>query len=188
MACSSIHLAISKLYLEKSKISVDKYKVLEGTLYPDTVKDKNVSHYADIEKRGKDNISHLQGKVNLYNFLLSHSNLDDFELGWFIHLVTDYLFFDECFSKYYLLITSYEQFRKDLYFSYDCISEYISNKYRITKEDYTIYLSEFYPGKEYQECLFSKEMLDSFIERVSSIDLEKYINKIMIYKKNVKPY
>lgn len=187
MACSSIHLAVSKLYLEKSKIKVNRYKVLKGTLYPDTVKNKDFSHYTDLN-RGKDIVSHLQGKVNLYNFLLEDPILNDFELGWFIHLITDYLFFDECFSREYLLSHSYDEFRKDLYFSYDCINQYITSKYNITMEDYTIYPSEFYPGREYGECLFTKEMLDDFIERVSSINLELYKAKILKNRGNVKPF
>ena len=187
MACSSIHLAVSKFYLEKSKILVNRNKVLEGTLYPDTVKNKDISHYTDLN-RGKDNISHLQGKVNLYNFLLEHPRFDDFELGCFINLVTEYLFFDECFSREYLLSHSYDEFRNDLYFSYDCINRYIASKYNITMEDYTIFPNEFYPGREYQECLFTKKMLVEFVERVSSIDMDRYLSKIKLAKKNIKPY
>ncbi len=186
MASSSIHLAVSKLYLEKSNIIHNKEEVLQGTLYPDTVENKAISHFTDKD-RGKDIISHLQGKVNLYNFLLQNSTLSDFEFGWFIHLVTDYLFFDECFSKEYLLTHTYQEFRKDLYFSYDCLNEYIINKYGITLEDYTIYLNEYYPGKAYQACLFSKDMLDNFIVRVASIDFERYIKEIKLHKRNIKP-
>lgn len=186
MACSSIHLAVSKLYLLKNNTSINEFEFLKGTLFPDTVENKDDSHFTDMN-RGKDIISHLQGKVNLHNFLISHPFLSDFELGWFMHLITDYLFFDECFSKDYLLSHSYEQFRSDLYFSYDCINQYVSNKYGLTKDDYTIYLSEFYPGKDYQDCLFSKVMLDDFIERVSSIDFDCYIKKLMLVKHNIKP-
>lgn len=187
MASSPIHLAIAKKYIERYNL-LDKRLVLSGTLYPDTVKDKNISHYADLEKRGHDNISHLAGKVNLYSFLLEHENMDSFQFGWFIHLVTDYLFFDECFTKEYLLSHSYEEFRRDLYFSYDCLTNYLMEKYNITMEDYTIYPNEFFPGKGYKECLFTKDMIDDFITRVSSIDINEYVKKIKLSKGNVKPY
>lgn len=186
MASSPIHLAIAKKVLEKEN-NLDRRKVLAGALYPDTVQDKNKSHYADLTKRGKNNVSHLAGKVNLYSFLLEHENLTDFEFGWFLHLVTDYLFFDECFTREYLLTHSYETFRKDLYFAYDCLCEYLIEKYGITMEDYTDYRSEFYPGTGYQECIFSKELIDSFINRVSTIDYNKYVKKIRQAKINVKP-
>lgn len=91
MASATIHLAIAKKYLEKHN-ELDYEKVIAGTLYPDATEDSDKSHYTDIN-RGKDNISHVRGKVNLYAFLKEHKTLDDFELGWFLHLVTDYLFF-----------------------------------------------------------------------------------------------
>ena len=56
MASSSIHLAVSKLYLEKSNIIHNKEKVLHGTLYPDTVENKAISHFTDKD-RGKDSIT-----------------------------------------------------------------------------------------------------------------------------------
>jgi len=101
MASSPIHLAIAKKVLEKYN-NYDKRQVLAGSLYPDTIQDKNKSHYADLSKRGKDNINHLAGKVNLYSFLLEHDNLNSFEFGWFLHLVTDYLFFEEFLHQLWL--------------------------------------------------------------------------------------
>ena len=98
MACATIHLA-------------------------DATNNNDESHYTDVN-RGRDNVSHVRGKVNLYLFLKNHEILNDFELGWFLHLITDYLFFEECFSTDYLLQNSYEQFCKDLY-SYLYITNYI---------------------------------------------------------------
>lgn len=187
MASSPIHLAIAKNYLRKYN-ELDKEQVLIGTIYPDTVKDKNISHYADLEKRGKDNVSNLQGKVNLYSFLQEHGISNSFEFGWFIHLVTDYLFFDELFTPQYLLTHSFLEFRRDLYYAYDCLTNYLLEKYGITIEDYTIYPSEFFPGKGYHECLFTFEIIDNFIIRVSSINVEEYVKKIKLAKRNIKPY
>lgn len=97
MASATIHLAVAKKYLEKNK-NHDYEKVIAGALYPDAAQNNDESHYTDIN-RGSDNLSHVRGKVNLYSFLTNHDNLDDFELGWFLHLVTDYLFFEECFTE-----------------------------------------------------------------------------------------
>lgn len=185
MASSAIHLAIAKKYLEKNPL-LDYKKVIGGTLYPDAADDNDKSHYTDIN-RGNDNVSHVRGKVDLYKYLCEHEVLDDFELGWFLHLVTDYLFFDECFTTEYLLNTSYESFCKDLYFAYKCLGVYIPEKYNITKDDYNDYPSEYYPGIPYQNCIISIDMIDEFIERVSSINIEEYIIKIKKIKKNVKP-
>lgn len=38
-----------------------------------------------------------------------------------------------------------------------------------------------------KQWILSKEMVDAFIEWVSSIDLYKYVDKIKFYKNNVKP-
>lgn len=133
--------------------------------------------------RGKDVYSHLKGKVNLYNFLLEHSSFHDFEMGWFLHLVTDYLFFQECFDVTYLQNIAYDEFCKNLYFAYDCLNSYIALKYDITKDYYVNYPDEYYSGIPYQNCFLSKEQIDAFIERVSSIDLEAYILKLKTYKK-----
>ena len=165
MACATIHLAIAKKYLNKHE-ELNYEKVIAGTLYPDAAEDNDKSHYTDIN-RGNDNISHVRGKVNLYAFLNEHKYLDDFELGWFLHLVTDYLFFEECFTEEYLLNNSYKDF--------------------ITENDYKDYPSEYYSGKVYEDCILPKEMIDEFINRVSNIDLDKYIEKIEKYQSNIKP-
>lgn len=114
-----------------------------------------------------------------------HNNLNDFELGWFIHLITDYLFFKECFSEEYLKSISYETFCKDLYEAYECLNDYITKKYQITIDDYKAYPSEYYPGKEYHKCILKKEEIDHFINEVSSIDIDKYIKLIKKEKKNI---
>ena len=186
MASAPIHLAIAKKVAERYP-HYDERQLLAGTLYPDTIENKNKSHYADLTKRDKDLVSQLAGKVNLYAFLLEHKSLTSFEFGWFLHLVTDYLFFDECFTETYLLTHDFESFRKDLYFAYDCLCNYLITKYNITMDDYTDYLSEFYPGIDYQDCIFAKEIIDNFITRVSSIDYNKYVMKIRHAKINVKP-
>lgn len=186
MACATIHLAIAKTYLNKHK-NLNYEKFIAGTLFPDADKDNDKTHYTN-KNRGSDNVSHVRSKVNLYAFLNEHNNLDDFELGWFLHLVTDYLFFEECFTEEYLLSVSYEDFCKDLYFAYNHLNLYLSEKYHIIESDYKEYPSEYYPGSPYENCILPKEMIDSFINKVASIDLTKYIEKIKKYKGNVKPY
>lgn len=186
MACATIHLAIAKKYLENHK-NLDYEQFIAGTLYPDAADNNDESHYTNKD-RGNNNVSHVRSKVNLYAFLEEHHHLNDFELGWFMHLVTDYLFFEECFTEEYLLKNSYEKFCQDLYFAYSCLNLYLSEKYSITAEDYKSYPSELYPGIPYQECILSKNMINDFIVRVSSLDINSYMKKIKKLKKNIKPY
>lgn len=185
MASATIHLAITKKIIEKNHLKNGE-EMIAGTLYPDACDNKDATHYTK-KNRGSDNLSHIRGKVDLYSFLQDHPNLNEFDFGWFIHLVTDYLFFEECFSEKYLLETTYEKFCQDLYFAYNCLNSYLSKKYHITKDDYKQYPKEFYEGESYQKCLFTKEQIDEFIERVSKINFKDYIKKINTKKNNVKP-
>lgn len=185
MASSAIHLAVAKKYLRNNNKNITD-AFLKGTLEPDTVEDKGLSHYTN-KYRGKDNVSHVENKVNLYAFLKEHESLDDFHMGWFLHLVTDYLFFSECFTTEYLLGTTYEEFCKDLYYGYSCLTDYVSKKFDITIDDYASHPSEYYPGTGYKDCIFTLEQIENFIERVAAIDLENYITKIKAAGCNVKP-
>lgn len=82
---------------------------------------------------------------------------------------------------------SYEQFRSDLYFAYDCLEKYIEEKYNITMADYADYPSEYHEGISYQDSILSKDLIANFIERVSNINIEEYIKKIKSVERNVKP-
>lgn len=186
MASAAIHLAIAKKYIEKHN-NLSYKEFIKGTLFPDAEANSIELHYPKSSLIGKLPIDIYDNKVDLYAFLLDHPKLSDFELGWFLHLVTDYLFFQDCFTKDYLMNTDYEKFCKDLYYSYDCLDSYLFNKYHIIKDDFKDYPSEYYPGIPYEDCLFSKELIDNFIKKVSSIDLDKYILKIKKYEANAKP-
>ena len=79
MASSSIHLAIAKIYIKRYEV-LNYKKVLKGAIYPDTVKDKSLSHFTDLD-RGHDMITYLGSKVNLFSFLCEHSSMTAFEFG-----------------------------------------------------------------------------------------------------------
>ena len=97
------------------------------------------------------------------------------------------MFFEECFTEEYLLNTSYNDFCRDLYFAYEHLNLYLTQKYRISKDDYKDYPSEYYQGLPYEKCILSKETVDAFINRVSNINLDKYIKKIQKKQGNIKP-
>lgn len=167
MASPAMHLAIAKRYIEKHN-NLNYKEFVKGTLYPDAEKNSIKLHYPKSSIMGEFAIG-VYDKVDLYAFLADYPKLNDFELGWFLHLVTDYIFFEECFTEEYLLKNSYEEFCKDLYFAYDHLNIYLSEKYHIVKNDYKDYPSEYYPGKDYEKCILPKKMIDAFIKKVSSI-------------------
>ena len=111
-----------------------------------------------------------------------NKSLDDFKIGWFLHLVTDYLFFEECFTEEYLLNTSYNDFCRDLYFAYDHLNLYLTQKYHISKDDYKDYPSEYYQGLPYEKCILS-------IKKVYNVADDWSLYKgLGIKLKAVKPY
>lgn len=185
MASPTIHLAIAKKYLDKHP-SLDSKEFIKGVLFPDASENSIKLHYPKTFIMDKFAIG-VYNKVDLYAFLDAYPRLDDFELGWFLHLVTDYLFFHECFTTDYLKCTTHEVFCDELYHAYDCLESYLRDKYHVTKADFKDYPNEYYEGIQYEKCLLSKELVDKFIKRVSDIDLDSYIEKIRSCQSNVEP-
>ena len=94
MASSVIHICIAN-EINKT-INRDSKKLLIGTIAPDISKllgeTKFYSHFLD-------NVNNNIPNIN--KFLEKYSNYlnDDFVLGYYIHLYTDYLWFKYCFSS-----------------------------------------------------------------------------------------
>ena len=96
MASSMIHLTVAN-QLNK-KLGKDKYKFLIGSIAPDVSKlvgeDKTRSHFLEPNS---DSIPDLKKFLNKYNYFLN----DDFILGYYVHLFTDYLWFKYFISEIY---------------------------------------------------------------------------------------
>lgn len=194
MASFNIHLAVGKRYIEKTKIIKDEKEFYKGIIDPDLVNDKKESHYTGIQDKN-DLLSYLSQKVQLNEYLKNESISSDYQKGVFLHLITDYLFFNNFFDYDYLSNISYSEFFKDLYYSYDITNDYLEEKYKI---DYTEFLNQIKNNieKDKKEKNTSNEIrtnilpfdnLDDFIEYVSNIDLEEYKNKIIEINKNILP-
>lgn len=106
MAGYIIHLAVGEEFLRLHPKEIENYEqFIEGIIYPDSVKDKSLTHYGP-----------KSSKVNLKAFFDERDILDDFNKGYFVHLVTDYLFYNkflEVFSSKYIY-TDYDVLNKDL--------------------------------------------------------------------------
>lgn len=96
MASSVIHMAVAN---EINKvIKKDNHKLLIGSIAPDISKHlgetKVKSHFLDSEDTAIPNIDNF---LNKYKDKLN----DDFVIGYFIHLYTDYLWFKYFVSEFY---------------------------------------------------------------------------------------
>ena len=188
----NIHLAIGKRYIEKQKNKKDVIKnensFYNGLVAPDLVTDKKISHYTT--ETNKNNLEkYLLEKVRLDLYLKDNKVETDFEKGVFLHLLTDYLFFNEFFEKEFIKNIDYQDFVRDLYYSYEMTNEYLNKKYNI---DFSIFGDRLEKNirknkkekkledsdlKE-KKLIFSEKELDEFIEKISSINIKELENEI----------
>ena len=95
MASSIIHMAVANEV--NNIIKRNRKKLLIGSIAPDISKQlgrtKIVSHFQDTN----DDIPNLNKFINKYNNYLS----DDFVLGYYIHIYTDYLWFKYFVPDFY---------------------------------------------------------------------------------------
>lgn len=192
MASYNVHLAVAKRYLDKNAIN-DKTEFYKGTIHPDLKEYEDKLHYTDFANRDRNNLKqYLQCKTNLLNFLLDHNIENDYNKAVFLHLVTDWLFYHDFFDIDYLSNVSFDDFVKDLYYSYTLCNRYMQEKYPV---DLNIFdeeiLEELRKQKEIKNVkrrnILEIDKLEAFIERTSSINLEEYKNKILELKANVLP-
>ena len=193
MASFSIHLAIGKRYLEKNKIENEKDFLL-GVIDPDLAQDKRKSHYTG--STDTTNLEYFLSEKVLLNRYLETNNIDnDYDLGIFLHLVTDYIFFNHFFDKEYINNTKYHDFNNDLYHSYDNTDNYVYDKYSINYPNLNeIIINCISKARKNKNTNYNNgkdiipiDKLDNFIEYISNIDLYKYKNKIIQYNKNILP-
>ena len=145
-----IHLVVAEEYLRKHKNIIEKYdEFIEGVIYPDGVKDKSITHYGE-----------KSSKTNLYKFLQKNKVNNSFERGYFLHLITDYLFYNRYIDT----------MGNEIYNDYDKLNQYLINKYKIVfPEKIKEYAKVYQEGK----CkLLSLELVNKFIDDVSNLDID----------------
>lgn len=112
MAGYIIHLAVGEEYIRLHPKEISNYdEFVEGIIYPDSVEDKSLTHYGP-----------KSSKVNLKAFFECRDINDDFNKGYFIHLVTDYVFYNKflhVFSKKYI------------YNDYDILNKKIEKEFNV---------------------------------------------------------
>lgn len=151
-----IHLSVANRYIEKHPEEIkDHNKFIEGVISPDGVTDKSITHYGP-----------KSSKVNLKLFLESNEINDDFNKGYFLHLVTDYLFYNR-FLDY---------FSKDIYNDYDILNKTLEEKYNV-KIPEEVKNKVFYKTGETK--ILNLESVIEFIEKTSEYKLEYIKQRVM---------
>lgn len=180
MASSVIHMAVAN---EINKvIKRDNNKLLIGSIAPDISKyigeSKVKSHFLDNEDNDIPNIDKFLTK---YKYRMN----DDFVLGYFIHLYTDYLWFKyfipEIYNEDNNMITKIDG--SIVKCNGNMLSIYIYNDYTNINikllDEYNMDLSIFYEDTPY---------LDNIIDEIPMENIRTIIDKIAIIIENTKEH
>ena len=144
-----VHIAIAQEYLKKQNKEFSEDFIL-GSISPDFTDNKSQTHY------GKS-----PAYTNLDSFLKSNEINSDFQQGYFLHLVTDYLFYN-----YYV-----ENFAKpQIYYDYDFTNEFLIQKYNVILPE-QVKDKVFFKQGEPQ--ILTLPFACKFIDEVSSLSLEE---------------
>ena len=193
MAGFNIHLAIGKSYIDNYPIN-DINSFYNGIVAPDLSSNKVISHYTSCTD--KSNLEYyLSKRVELYDYLINNTINSDYDKGVFIHLLTDYLFYNYLFNKKYIRNIDINIFNNDLYHSYDNTDKYLEIKYNLKELNIYAELNNYKnrakkkKNTKYEngKDILPLDKLEKFIYDTSHIDIEKYKNKILEYKKNITP-
>ena len=156
-----IHLAVAEEYLKKHKEKQEKYnEFINGVIFPDSIKDKLITHYGE-----KSSVS------NLYEFLKVNKIKTSFKRGYFLHLLTDYLFY----NKYI------DRMSKDMYNDYDILNKTLIEKYEVKLPES---VKESVLFKEGKLVILSLELIEKMIDDISNMDLDEIEKEV--YKDPIK--
>ena len=193
MPSFNIHLAVAVKYCEKNNIE-NKADFYRGSIDPDLVKDKSISHYTGM--RDKNHLrQYVFEKVRLNEFLKDNKVETDYEKGVFLHLATDFIFYQEFLSDEYLATVGFDGMIQDLYYSYRITNPYLEEKYNIhslnlddvMNNNIKQTLTRMQVDNSKGNNLLPENKMDNFINKMSKLDIETYIEKIKKEDKNVFP-
>ena len=175
MAHVAVHEIIANRYIQKHHDEVrNKNEFIKGSVAPDLneqlTERRKIKDFPHYGKWSNGNV-----ETNIDKFLKDKQvNIkQDYWKGYFLHLLTDYYFYNKQFNK------EFEEIKKNkgnLREDYDYIFEKILKKYKITLSNYTSKYVNIKDGNS--KYLKLDKMLD-FIEKMSDINIE---NEIKIIK------
>lgn len=143
-----IHLAIAKKQIELNKIQNEE-EFIRGVIAPDLLKQVGIdSHYGN------------SSNPNLKKFLKKHTIKTDYNKGYFLHLVTDYIFYNKFLDNW----------TPEIYEDYDVLNNSLIRKYglSIPKE-----AQEYVKFQDKALTILNFDDIISFIETVGKISINE---------------
>ena len=157
MAGYVIHLAVGEQFLKNFPNEIKSYEeFIKGIIYPDNVTDKSQTHYGP-----------KSSKVNLNSFFEERDIIDDFNKGYFLHLVCDYLFYNKFLTVYS---------KKYIYDDYDILNRDIEIMFNVKIPD-CIKDKVFY--KDGQTKILNLKDTAEFIKKVASYNLNDIKKEVL---------
>lgn len=147
-----IHLAIGKVYSQNNEIK-DLESFKKGIMAPDMQEDKSKSHYGPFSS-----------SPGIKEFLEQKGISDSYNEGYFLHLLTDYLFYNKFLNKW----------EKSIYDDYDIINGDIIKKYGIEIPEE---IKEKVKFKEGKLSILNEEDIYKFIELVGKLNIRQIISQ-----------
>lgn len=148
-----IHLAVGNEFIKNHPTEIlDKDKFIEGIIYPDLAYDKSKTHYGP-----------KSSMTNLKTFFLDKEIDIDFNKGYCIHLITDYLFYNKFLKVFYG--------RDELHNEYDLSNYYLQSMFNVVVPDK---IKDKINYKNDGSCkILLKDDIISFIKEIGKFSIEK---------------
>lgn len=159
-----VHLAIAQEYLKKHKVNYSE-DFIKGSIYPDFTSDKSKSHYGTSP-----------AYTSLNEFLKSNTIDTDFDKGRFLHLVTDYLFYNHYLDRLE---------KPQIYNDYDYTNQFLMEKYNVVLPEEVKDKVFFKEGKPE---ILTHALACKVIDEVSDLKLEEVQKEVIINKEKWNTY
>lgn len=158
-----VHLCLAKEYIRKHGVE-DENEFMSGTIYPDSVNPKGITHYSP----------YWSSDTNLYQFLLDKKLDSSYQEGYFLHLLADCLFY----NKYFHAWRKIE--REKLMHDFDILSTKLVKQYHLTNipEEAKKHI-KLVEGKTIE---YHYDKVVKFIDEVSTYDIHKLAEEILLKK------
>ncbi len=171
----SIHYAVATHSTKQNNIT-NLQDYINGSFYPDL--DQKLSrHYSDPNVN-PETITGLQKKVNLQAYIKEHSLNSDFEKGYFMHLVTDYLFYHDLCIKMYHKDSSMLSLLGHWLAEYNGINTIVYNNYPYNIEDIPQNISQYFVIDGKMPKYFTEKNITDFVNYCSSLDLNQVFTNL----------
>ena len=148
-----IHLAIAKKYIEKNKIKNEE-QFNNGVIEPDLIKSNEYDTHFGFKTE----------KPNIEEFFKKYSEDSDYNKGYLLHLITDYLFYKKFLRNW----------SQEIYNDYDILNKRLVDKYKIIIPKSVENIVKYKDG---ETKILSYEDANKFIDSLEGIDLKKFIKK-----------